>query len=694
MEKIININIGGRVIAIEDAAYTMLKAYIESLRGYFAGEEGGDEIMADIESRIAELMWEKLQQGATSINAAHIAEIEAGMGTTQDFSTEEAPTGGASYAPPVNPALKKRFVRDLNDKMLGGVCSGMAAWLNIDPALVRIVFAVLTLGGFGTGILLYIALWIFVPAAALAPYSGKRLFRNPDEKVLGGVAGGLAAYFDKETWIFRLIFGLPILLSVFSGFSHVFIGPSIVFGSFTGTFIIIYIILWIVLPMATTDFQKMEMRGQKVDLSSIRQNVYAGMGDVRARAKEWSAEARESATQFMNTRGRQFAQEAAAAARPVAGRGLHIIGLLLKIFLLCIVGSIAFALFATMVTYSFSGAATFVNRFILGSPGQVALGWASIILLLGVPLVGLITWLIRRIMKVRSSSRYMGWTFGGLWVIGFICAAVFVASLTQEFRTYQSVTTEVATLRPVGKRLTLDVPGEGIYYRNTLPWLHGPIMGWDINGDSIHSANVNLHTALSPDSQYHIRLIRYAAGSSSPEANNRAGSLSYALSAPSDSLLVLGNGYAISAGQKYRGQRVVVEVQVPKGAALRLSNNVIDKLRPGVFVIVQDGRRNYFEHSRAHFLMDADVDYVMGSDGALSDPLHPERRLDDASTEARDDYQWSDRRSHRGYRREASRIADSTERAIEMKTDSLDRAMERLQQAKDALNNRDGDNDE
>jgi phage shock protein PspC (stress-responsive transcriptional regulator) len=105
---------------------------------------------------------------------------------------------------------------------------------------VRILFAILAFGGWGSGILLYIILWIFVPARPMESYRGKRLFRSEDDKWLGGVASGLAAYFDKEPWVFRLIFASPFLLSLLSGggwwmFGH----SSLFFGSFTGTFVLI-----------------------------------------------------------------------------------------------------------------------------------------------------------------------------------------------------------------------------------------------------------------------------------------------------------------------------------------------------------------------------------------------------------------------------------------------------------------------
>jgi len=233
MKKIININLSGRVIPIEDAAYEKLQAYIESLRRYFAKEEGRDEIINDIESRIAELMSEKVRKGATSITEDDIEQIISSMGRVEDFEAEEkendtsakANTGSqqsssqqTNYSSTAAPKQSRgRLYRDANDKFIGGVCSGIAAYMNVDPAIVRILFAIITFGGFGLGFLAYIILWIVLPVKDLDGYSGKRLYRNPDDKVISGVAGGLAAYFNKRVSVIRLIFAAPLLLSILFG---------------------------------------------------------------------------------------------------------------------------------------------------------------------------------------------------------------------------------------------------------------------------------------------------------------------------------------------------------------------------------------------------------------------------------------------------------------------------------------------
>ena len=105
MKKIININLSGRVIPIEDSAYEKLQGYIESLRRYFSHEEGRDEIINDIESRIAELMSEKVRKGAACVTDTDISEIMASMGRPEDFEAADA----ADTAEPASTGQKQQY---------------------------------------------------------------------------------------------------------------------------------------------------------------------------------------------------------------------------------------------------------------------------------------------------------------------------------------------------------------------------------------------------------------------------------------------------------------------------------------------------------------------------------------------------------------------------------------------------------
>jgi phage shock protein PspC (stress-responsive transcriptional regulator) len=645
MKKIININLSGRVIPIEDSAYEKLQGYIESLRRYFAHEEGRDEIINDIESRIAELMSEKVRLGSSAITDADVDGIIASMGRPEDFDAEAADTADSpkqnteDYYSYTERKTRRKLYRDSSDKFIAGVCSGIANYLNIDPAIIRILFAIITLGGFGVGFLIYILLWMFLPTKDLDGFSGKRLYRNPDDRVIGGVAGGLAAYFNMKASVIRLIFAAPIVLSVLinilDGISwrHNFdFFPNIFFGSISSTFILAYVILWMVLPEARSTYEKMEMRGEKVDVNSIRQNVKEGMENVKERVKGWSGEVKESAQnfgnkakEFANTKGKAFAKEVGETARR-GGHGLgHAIGVLFKVFFLFIAGTIAFALFVALIALIFGGVAWWpVNNFLWTSKWQQLYAWGTLIFFFCVPLIGFITWLIRRIIRVRSRSSYLGWTFGALWVIGWVAGLLFAGSLAKDFREYEHADTVITVNQPPKNKMIIAVSQPELENTGSFGWIDNDgKKGWVLSADTLKLSTVRFSVNASKDSSYYVTMKKYSYGVTEEEAMRRAEKIQYSVYSK-DSVLDLSNGYAIDKDSKFRGQQVEIEILVPVGKKIRFDESVNDKLNPTSFRI----RRRYNRNGIVDIRVNEDVfmnrfrsgvDYIMGIDGSLKD---------------------------------------------------------------------------
>ncbi|HEY6953700.1 MAG TPA: PspC domain-containing protein [Flavisolibacter sp.] len=649
MKKIININLSGRVIPIEDSAYESLQRYIESLRRYFANEEGRDEIINDIESRIAELMSDLVRRGATAVTDADIEEIINSMGRVEDFERTDAEEKASAASGQTSSAYtqtqaeprraKGRLYRDGSDKFLGGVCAGIANYMNVDPAIVRLLFAIVTFGGFGTGIIIYLALWIILPVKELDTYVGKRLFRNPDDRVISGVAGGLAAYFNKPSWAFRLIFAAPLLLNILFGVLngiffmwHRDIFPNIFIGSFTGTFVLTYIILWIVLPEARSPFEKMEMRGEKVDVNSIRQNVQEGMGDFKQRMQTWGEEVKTSAQrmgaraqEFARTQGADFASDVKQASEP-AGRGcLHDIAVIIKAFFIFVAGCITLALFAGLMAILFGGVAFWpVNNFLWTSAAQKAMAWGTLIFFIGVPIIGFMTWLVRRVVRVRSHSRYLGWIFGGLWTIGWLCAISFAVSIARDLRDYERVSSDIALTQPINGKLIVNVNEPEIHYNGGgFGWMRHDNTGWDITDDTLTYNNVKLRISKSEDSLYHAFTYKYSFGSTYKDAQARAERTIFNATAQ-DSVLHLGSGLRIDRNSKFRGQGVIVEIQVPIGKRIRFDESLKDAYNP--WVVRRASRESRYWRRNSYnidwdyddyFDWDENVDYVMGTDGRL-----------------------------------------------------------------------------
>jgi phage shock protein PspC (stress-responsive transcriptional regulator) len=678
MKKIININLSGRVIPIEDSAYEKLQGYIESLRRHFAHEEGRDEIINDIESRIAELMNDKIRKGAGAVTDADIDEIISIMGRPEDFDGESAETENTqsnssqqqqqSYTN-YGTGSRNRLFRDTSDKLIGGVCSGLAAYMNVDPSIVRILFAIITLGGFGVGFLIYIVLWIVLPTKDLEGFTGKRLYRNPDDKVIGGVAGGLAAYFNKETWLIRLIFigplALNILMSILNGFNwnhHFDIFPNIVFGSLNGTLALIYIVLWMVLPEAKTNYEKMEMRGERVDVNRIRDNVRQEMDGVRDRVKTWTDEVKESAQNFSNrakdfanTKGKAFGAEINETARR-SSRGVgHMIGVLFKAFFLFIFGSIAFALFVGLLALLFGGIAWWpVNNYLWTSRGQQLLAWGTLIFFLLVPLVGLITWVIRRIIGVRSRNSYLGWTFGFLWTIGWVCVVMLASGVTRDFREEQHIDSVISMpSQPVNGKMIVTVKEPELEYTGRFGWLNDSGDGWDLSEDTLKMSTVRFNIVKSEDSDFHVIEKKYSYGRDKEDALNRAGSMQYRINYK-DSVLDLGNGYLIEKKSKFRFQQVEVEIQVPVGKKIRFDKSIREKLNPKRFTVRKTRRNRYIDNLRIDddfgFNYRTNRDYVMGENGlkdvsGLKDEEADDRSDDYENSNSKGDYRYNKNRA-------------------------------------------------
>ena len=165
MNKTININLGGFFFHIDETAYQKLKRYLASISKSLSDDpQGKNEIIADIEARISELLSEKITDARQVVNEGDIEDIIRIMGQPEDYAEAEESYNQSSYSYERNNTSGKKLFRDGDDKFLGGVASGIAHYLDLDTIWVRLgLLALLFFGGFG--ILLYIILWILLPEA-------------------------------------------------------------------------------------------------------------------------------------------------------------------------------------------------------------------------------------------------------------------------------------------------------------------------------------------------------------------------------------------------------------------------------------------------------------------------------------------------------------------------------------------------
>ncbi len=596
MKKVININFQGRVIPIEEAAYDNLKQYVESLRAFFANEEGKDEIINDIEGRIAELFGELLKKGSTCITNDDVDNIIAGMGRPADFEEEENNTryqtgtetkqaGTSTGTTGAESGGRGRLYRDVNDKILGGVCSGLAAYFRIDPTIVRLIFVLFTFSG-GAGILLYILFWVILPSRSLEQIpSGKRLFRNTEEKVVAGVASGIATYFDIAIWIPRLVFAMPLVLGIFASilrsvFWFQMDTGDIIFSSFGGTLFIIYIVLWAVIPEAKTASEKLEMRGEKVDLNSIKNTIQEDLEGFKTRAEKWGGEFSEKAKVFgsefgntVNQKSKQFSSEAAYAGKSGGNRLLNGIGIVFKAFFLFIAGIIAFALLVALMAIMFAGIGAFpLKNLFLDGFWQNFLAWSTMILFLLVPIIGIVTWIIRRVLGMRSGNKYLGYTFGGLWTMGWISIVFLAALISKDFDARATDRNEVTIAQPTNGKLLFQLNDSNTKVRRASKWIN--LDGFiTAEKDSFVLSNINVRFTRSNDSLFHVIYTKQSNGKDEETALKNMDEIQYRLT-QTDSIISLNNGFRLKKGTRFRNQGLIVTVQVPLGGKVETDRSI------------------------------------------------------------------------------------------------------------------------
>ena len=164
MKKTLNIGLGGKSFIIDEDAHDRLRSYLDTFRARLTDEQGS-EVMDDIEARIAELLLSNLGSGQQSVSLALVSEITARLGMPdgkpefeQAFENEKTEEKTTMSNP-----VKKLYL-DVEDRKVGGVCSGLAAYFDVDVTLIRVLFlAGLLCGGFGFW--LYLIIWIVAPKA-------------------------------------------------------------------------------------------------------------------------------------------------------------------------------------------------------------------------------------------------------------------------------------------------------------------------------------------------------------------------------------------------------------------------------------------------------------------------------------------------------------------------------------------------
>ena len=243
MKKTHTINIGHSIFNIDEDAYEILYKYLDSIKTYFNTIDNEGEIIKDFELRIAENFSSKTSDFKKSIDLNDVKSMIKIMGTLDDF--KEIYDGVDTENNNDKSEVNNKLYRDTSNRIIAGVCSGIAEYFKIDPIIVRVVFFIAV----PLNLIIYIILWLGIPSKDFDPNLRKILFRDKENGIIGGVAKGLSNYLKIDANLIRVFF-----------FGSLFFG---------GAGLLFYLLLWAFTKEAKTIGQKMNMSGFNINLSNI-----------------------------------------------------------------------------------------------------------------------------------------------------------------------------------------------------------------------------------------------------------------------------------------------------------------------------------------------------------------------------------------------------------------------------------------
>ena len=556
MKKNISINISGIIFHIEEDGYERLKEYLESINKYFSSFDGSSEIIADIESRIAEIFLSKLNEDKQVITLEDVTSLITTMGGIQDFQAveeeiaspakdetidqeeaKEEESAGAGDSAANEP--KKKLYRDKNRRLLGGVASGIAHYFAIDPLWIRLIFIILLFDVFitfalgGIVVIGYIVLWIIVPESDTLEEDKKlkKIYRNPQGRVIGGVANGIASYFDVDVALVRVLFVLAILLG--------------------GSGLIAYVVLWIILPEAKSITDKVQMKGEAVTLENIESNIKSSQ-EAKANPKAESVIVKVLLFPFrliaiiLTGLGKalgpmlKFILE---FIRVIFGVVLTIVGISV-LFSVLITGSVYLGLMAGSDVVHLG---TFPIELIHDTISPI--GFIAGMIVVGIPALAIMFLGLSIASKTRIPSATVGWAMFAVWLVGIIGLSFTLPAVIHEFS------------------------NEGEYSSTTYYQIDADQLVLDIN-ETGYDEYPDVRIKLRGYDGEQIKLIQEfsARGTTKKEALERAREIRYGIS-QQDSLLVFDSNIDFGSLSRYRDQDLMMTLYIPFGQSFVMKND-------------------------------------------------------------------------------------------------------------------------
>jgi phage shock protein PspC (stress-responsive transcriptional regulator) len=602
MKKTISINISGILFHIEEDGYMTLKKYLETINRHFSHYQDNQEIISDIENRIAEIFLSNLKNNKQVITADNVNSLIEKMGTIADFKAQELEdeipnekeesqdNDFYKYITPPGQENKgyKKLTRLENRKILGGVCAGLAHYLAIDPLWTRLVALLLLFSGnlnfgrpawdflpwnfdmsFSLGIwalLAYIVLWVILPVSYDEPEDKniKKLYRNPDDRTLGGVASGLAAYFNIEViWVRLLFIGL-----IFAG----------------GAGFVIYLILWIITPQAKSITERIQMKGGAITLDNIETTIKENMNPISPQEESQGRKIILAPFRFLgkviNGLGEAlgpFGIFILAVVRVIFGLIVTILGMALTITPIILLG-----VYFEILPVGDSGIV--LDNIPAEWIGDILPIWLAIAIGVAILIPGLIILLlgISVILKRSIIEGRFGLIALGIWLLSLGVAGFQLPKVISQFKS--------EAVHTVDSPISIS---EGVMVLKSEQNLREQGILFDL---------VNLQLVGSDGEQVVLIQDFKANGKGYDDALKNASQLNYNYTVV-DSVITLDRNLDLSQLDKFRGQNLKLSLEIPYDKAFILDKSILPILRN---TLNKNGYRSRDVNSRNFWVFNED----------------------------------------------------------------------------------------
>lgn len=498
MNKTVAANLSGIIFNIEDNAYDKLGQYLETIRGYFRQSEGDEEIMQDIEARIAELFQERISDSKQVINMKDVDEVIAIMGQPEDYFDPNAEEEEAS---------SERTTRTAR------------------------------------------------------PRGPKRIFRDPDDKWVGGVIGGISKYFGFDPLIMRIIW----LLLLFAGFGF-----------------LIYVILWILIPEAKTTAEKLQMEGEPVTVENIKKRAEKEKENIEKGFRNFKRDLNEPSNKVKNTLEDIFSFIGQTFILIFKAFG-KIFGFIIVLFGITLFFGLCMALFGSFPFWDLHGHGNYdaiswhtLSEVIFLSSDQATFSVAGILTLICVPIIALVYAGIAILFNVRAGLKGLGIALTSLWFVGIAICVVIGIQLGTQFANETRLTTTHSIMQPKGDVLYIDILHDKHFSDHFKNHDDRPFELFKLEDDDLILGWPYLDIVESRTDSFEIEIIRYAHGRTQKTAIRNAEDIEIKID-QTDSLLQFSPYYWFPKDNKYRGQHVKYRIKVPIGKAIHL-NELSDRI--------------------------------------------------------------------------------------------------------------------